>query len=691
MICRRRKTRAGRVVPLLVAVAIALTSVVAVIAPGSPAVAADSASLRTTITSVSPTRLEDTSTVTVSGQVTNLGDSAWSDAQAYLVIRPTPLTSRSALAEAVADDPGFAGPRVVDVGLFDEIGDIPSGATRDFTVRVPGDQLPISGADGVYPVGVQILATAADGTRSNESVSRAITLLPHMTGEHAAAPTTVVWSFFMPVGRDASGDLMDVDTLLAAIRTDGRLRQLLDVAMARGEDGRGVIVDPALVLAVDDLAGGGGAPDVSQADQQAAAQFRDDLVAISTGPSAWVLDFDRTDVLALVGDSARRRRLFGAVERATESVIQQFGLSAQRVSWPITDGVTRTLLGTLRTRGDDPVIVNSSDLSRWEDTTGSQIDFATSAGDLPLLVNDDITSGIPAPLTGATLRQQTLAAAALASLARDDDPASQAAAVVMVSPFWTPSPDDAIATSSAPWSAPFAAATDLESIGRDRSFTGSVPRTTTNRTLPDALLDAADDAFRDADLLNSAADAGQTSEEDRSRAVAGVLGIRWRTMRKVGTEVAREVAGQVDQDLGAITVMGPTSVTLSSSEGAFPLTITNGSQEAISVGVRLSSSNPALELADQDVVSIGAGERQTVTVDVDLRQQNATTVTAQLITPDGRAFGSTTQFNVRSSRVGAVLWITMAAAGLFVMVALLRRFGRSRSDRPAMESGLDDD
>lgn len=668
-----------------------LTSVIVVLAPTSPAVAADSEQLRTTITSVSPTYLDDESTVTLSGEVTNMGTTAWTDAQAYLIIRPVPLTSREALATAVRDDPGFAGPRVVEPGLFDEVGEIPSGATRTFTVRVPTDQLPISGADGVYPVGVQILATAADGTRSNDSVSRAVTLLPRMTGTHAAAPTTLVWSFFMPVGRGSSGELIDGETLLADIRAGGRLRQLLDLAVAREVDGRGVMVDPALILAVNDLAEGRGLEDVSGQDQQAAGQFRDDLVSISSGPSAWVLDFDRTDVLALVGDTATRRQLFGAVERATESVIQEFGLSSQRVSWPVTGGVTRSLLTTLRSRGADPAIVNSSDLSRWEDSTGSQVAVTTSAGDLPLLVNDDVTGGIPAPLTGATLRQRTMASAAFASMARDRDPTSEAAAVVLVSPFWSPRGDDLIARSPSPWSAPFSTPINLDAVPRDTSFRGSVPRTTPDRPIPDSLLTAAGEAFRDTILLSSASGSGQAAADARSRAIAGVLGIRWRGMRKEGTSLARAVARSVNEDLNAITVMGPSSVTLSSSEGAFPLTITNGSTEAISVGVRLSSSNPALQLADKEVVEIAAGERQTMTVDVDLRQQNATTVTAQLITPGGRAFGTTTEFNVRSSRVGAVLWITMAAAGLFVLIALIRRFRTGRSDRPAMESESDDD
>ncbi len=688
---RRRTTPATRGVVVSWAAVVLVAAFVAAVLPGTAATAADRGALRTTITSVSPTRMTDDSKVTLAGRVTNVGKTPWTDAQAYLVVRPTPLGSRADLADAISTDAGYAGPRVVDAGLFDEIGDLPPGASRSFRVSVPAGRLPISGADGVYPVGVQILATDADGGRTSRSVSRAVTLLPHMSGDHASAPTTVVWPFFMPVGRAASGRLMELDTMLTAIRPGGRLRNLLDLAMSRDEDGRGVIVDPALVLATDTLAAGRGAPDVAESDRRAAARFRDDLVAIGSGPSAWVLDFDRTDVLSLVGDAARRRRLLGAVERATESVVQEFGLSGRRVSWPVSGGVTRTLLATLRARGDDPVVVNSSDLSRWQDTAGSLVEIPTPGGDLPLLVNDDLVGDLPGTSSGATLRQEVLASSAFASLSRDADPGSRAAAVVVVDPFWNPRSDDPVGPDSAAWTAPFSTPTDLAAVARDATYTGSVPRTTDAKVLPAALLAAADRAYRAGDLLGSASDDNEAVDDARSRSVAGVLGVRWHTDPAAGTALAREVSRRVTTDLRSISVMGPTAVTLSSSEGGFPLTITNNSKETVSVGVRLSSSNPALQLPEQAPVEIAAGERLTTTVEVDLRQQNATTVTAQLVTPDGRAFGTTSEFNVRSSSVGVVLWATMAAAGLFVLVALARRFGKRRSSRPATPSGADDD
>ena len=644
--------------------------------------------LRTTITDITPSRLTGRQTVTLTGTVSNRGTRAWTEAQAYLVIRPEPLDSRADLAEAIDTNPGYAGQRIVDVGRFDELGDLPAKTSRNFRITIPAAELPISGADGVYPVGVQILATDADGKRSNNSVSRAVTLLPLMNGRHAAAPTTTVWPFLMPNARRANGRIVDTADLIASISPGGQLRNLLDLATSRGAAGRGIVLDPALVAALDDLAEADDSTTIDDAERRTAAQFRDELVALGQDDSAWVLDYDRTDVLALADDSAQRRRLFGAVERASEAVVQRFNLSGERVSWPTKGGVTRDLLRSLRDRGDDPVLVSAADLPRWRAEGGSLVDYATPGGDLPLLVSDNVTADLPGSTTSTTVRQRVLASAAFSSLARDADPTSPAGAVVVVDPSWNPGTVD---PSSSAWTAPFSSPTPLADVDRGEEYRGSVAQNAKARPISSGQIADADAAARESNLLSAAAEDSRSVDDARARAIADVLGVRWRGQRDAGSAAAKSISRSVQNDLTSITVMGPPSVTLSSSAGGFPLTISNGSDETVLVGIRLFSSNPALNLPDQRPVEIAAGERLTRTVEIDLEQQNATTVTAQMVTSDGRAFGETSEFNVRSSRVGAVLWVTMGAAGLFVLVALARRFRSRRSRRSDVEEGPADE
>ena len=110
------------------------------------------------------------------------------------------------------------------------------------------------------------------------------------------------------------------------------------------------------------------------------------------------------------------------------------------------------------------------------------------------------------------------------------------------------------------------------------------------------------------------------------------------------------------------------------------------------MGVSLDSSNPALSVPDVKPVDIGAGERRTLTVGIDLGRQNTTSLTARLKSTDGKAIGQPDEFNVRSSKIGAVLWVAMGLAALLVLAALVRRFSRRRSStRVASERLADDD
>lgn len=657
MIPRRPRTLHG-VLAMLIALCLTLV-------PGfAPTTAATGQSLDVDITGLTPSSIGKSGRVTLSGTVTNTGSKDWTALQAYLLIRPAPFTDREDLAEQAEVDHGFAGTRIVDVGRFQELGDLAAGASVNFRLSIPVKNLPINGTDGVYPIGVQILGTDAAGNRSSTAVARATTLIPKMTGTKQSAATTVVWPFLLPAKRGSK-------ELLAAISTGGQLRNLLDLAIRTGSSGRGVIVDPALVAAVDKLS----------EDEPDAERFRDDLIAISTDSSAWVLDYDRADVLALVRDTTARRHLIGAVERATDSVVDQFGLSRSRVSWPTQNGTSGALLSSIRESGDDPVIVSSLALPDWTSDEGALVSRSTRSGDLPLLVDDDVTRGIPGTLTVATLRQRILAGTALAAL----NDASGAESVVVVPPRFDPGQ---LATLE--FESDYAQPRSLTAVPRGSRYTGKVEKAT-DVPLSQEQISASDQAAQTAAVVSAAAVDHDQVDDLQAVMIADTLGVRWRGKSSGGLAKARGVERKIRADLEAITLMAPPEVTLSSSEGGFPITISNGSGHAVRIGLRLDSSNPSLSFDDLPPVEIAADERRTVTVEIDLDEQNATTVTARMMTPDGHVFGSSDEFIVRSSRVGIVLWATMGGAALFVVFALVRRFGKRRkAGTPSPAGELDD-
>ena len=88
-------------------------------------------------------------------------------------------------------------------------------------------------------------------------------------------------------------------------------------------------------------------------------------------------------------------------------------------------------------------------------------------------------------------------------------------------------------------------------------------------------------------------------------------------------------------ELHRVSLDGPAFVTLSSSRGRFGVTITNGLDQPVTVGVRVSAAADGLMFDTGDPVTVGPGERQTVTVDTQVGDNRVTRARAYLVTPGG--------------------------------------------------------
>jgi hypothetical protein len=672
---------------------------VALLAPGLtavPATAADATpKLTVTISSLTPSQLRPGATVTMTGTVTNHDKHAWGKVQAYLVIPASPFTTRAQISEAIDNSTAYTGTRVIDQGLFDDMGDLGAGQTVNFRVKVPYDKLGITGAEGVYPVGVQILGTDTDGKRSPDAIARATTFLPLISSGQKAVPASVLWPFLMPDYRSADGTYHDPRATLADISTGGQLRNLLDLATSVPRGSATALIDPALLVGVDDLIHKRHLPksvEITDEEVNEARAFLRDLLDFYRSGTCWVLGYGRPDVLALADNPDLSRPLTTAIDEATEAALTKFQLTGRRVSWPTKGGVTASLLSTLRGDGENPVILTSSALPGWQRRQGSIVQYATSRGPVPLLVNDSLDVGVPGEISVVTLRQRILSEAALAVLQRAIDPTSHADAVTMVEPLWDPGSGSSSSNLGSAFEAPFVSPSSLDDLLTKplATYEGKVPAAAKARPLTRTQLQAASDLLTTGSTLTSIMPDSTSGESAYSRDAAEVLGVRWRQHSQVGVAIARSRARAAGADLGKITITGPPSVTLSSSSGSFPLTIANKTKQDIRIGVSLDASNPALTIPTIKPVDIGAGERHTVTVKVDLQNQNATFLTASLVSANGEPIGVPAVFKVRSSKVGVVLWVAMGLTGALVLVALIRRFRRRRT-RIVSERLVDDD
>jgi len=310
---------------------------------------------------------------------------------------------------------------------------------------------------------------------------------------------------------------------------------------------------------------------------------------------------------------------------------------------------------------------------------------------MPLLVND-VIAAVPGGSTVVGLRQRILSEAALAGLQRAIDSSSKADAVTIVDPTWNPGPRATSAGLATVFSTPFTSSATLDDLMTRQlaTYKGRVPTTSKTAPVGQSQLEAASELVDAGSALSSIVTDDDDLDASYAREVASILGVRWRSDPPLGISVANNYASRAMAELSKIKIEGPPSVTLSSSSGGFPLTITNDTTHDVRVGVDLDSSNPALDVPPVKDIAIAAGERKTLTVNIDLGRQSTTQLTANLTSPDGAKIGAAAVFNVRSSKIGVVLWVAIGLAGVLVLVALFRRFHRRRTAGTAERPDDDD-
>lgn len=631
--------------------------------------------LQVTIDSLSPEQLSSDATIEMSGRIENPGDEDWTSVQAYLVMAPSPFTTRDQVETAVSNDSTYIGDRVIETGLFDEVGDVEAGETVQYRLKVPLSETGATGAQGAYPVGVQLLATDDAGERSTTSVAKATTFIPWLDEPRERIPTGLVWSFVL----DPHGDDTKADThqFVRAVGSSGRLRRQLDFAASTATEARTLVIDPAVLDAARNLAEGSDPYGDTDADQRADAErFYEDLLDLARRSSVWVADYDQPDLAALTASPSPAGPLRAAIDNATQSALDEHQLSGRQAHWTMPSPVTGPLIEALRREGDDPMLTHKESLPDWDHRDGSLVTVNTDAGPGMLAVDDGFKNR-GGPQTTATLRQWMLTQATLANLSIAADPESKADAVTFVDPSWVPERG----ASTADLSSVFDDDELVDAVTLDRlmatgvqPYSGELADTPLDEPLDADVLTAAGH-LADAEETIAAVSASDEHASNTSREIASAVSLRWRDVPDRAERHALDRAEQLDESLSGIEVLGPANVTLSGSQGSFPLTINNPTSLPIRVSVELSATNPALQGSVLDPIEVAPGERRTINAEVDLGRQSSTSLTAQAVADDMK-IGRPATFNVRSSQVGTIVWIAMGIAVAGVVIAMGRRFSR---------------
>lgn len=204
---------------------------VGLLAPGTAAAeetAPDAGALtaETALTGVSPGVLTpDVDAITLTGTVRNTGDEPMSNVQALPRFSTNRVESRDEIRAIGTDEELYWGSR--DSDGFDLLAaTLEPGQAADFTVTISSEQLGFD-ANGVYVVGVDVLASPLDSTDRARFTSRTVVPWIQNPEELPSVPVAVLWPLAARPALLPDGSLTD-ETLAEQLGPDEPLSALLD-------------------------------------------------------------------------------------------------------------------------------------------------------------------------------------------------------------------------------------------------------------------------------------------------------------------------------------------------------------------------------------------------------------------------------------------------------------------------------
>ncbi|MGI8702086.1 MAG: DUF6049 family protein [Nocardioidaceae bacterium] len=631
----------------------------------------------------------------VHGTVTNTSSARLSTVQAYLQLSPEPATTLRGLADfaRVAEDTGLGNPDLTD-GEYAKLGTVLPGQSRDFVIRVPFRHLEISGAPGVYRLGVKVLSTTPDGIRDPADAARTNTLLPLLPARRPLAPvqTLTLLPLSAPVTRLTGGKLAD-DSLVRLLTAGGRLSNVVAWALTAAPDTVQVVIDPALLTAVRDMSNGyriaGRSPTstaVRGRGYAAAAQWLADFRRLNAQQHVMLLPWGGPAADSLLGN-----RLPGPVVAAikSSSAFQSNAAVGSGVAGWLPEGRSGArAVSVMRRAGASLQILSQSNLpalrpdERSSRPPPSRLDVMVARQRVPTLVVATRLAGFQTTADTSPLqfRQRLLAEATARSLSQQ----TQRVAVTALPFGWDPGPPVAGQDLAAAFTMPvIVAQSALGALDRaGRRYDGDVrPAPGSSGGLPAAVIVAIRDLGLAGGNLAAILSPSDVAQQAFQRAFAMSGSAQWIDFPRTGAELVSQLATADHEALAKVTVTGPPFVAMSSDSGRFPLTVTNGLDEPVSVGLAVTPENPALSIAPLPTITLPAGQRRDVQVVSTADGSGVTSVRARLATLTGRQFGGSWRFDVRATQIGLVIWVVMGIGGLVLFSAAgYRIVGRLRGN-----------
>ncbi|MBO1032281.1 hypothetical protein IPV09_13120 [Tessaracoccus sp. SD287] len=634
------------------ALMLALACLLALVgALSSPATApADEGKVSIRLQSVTPDALTADGTVTITGQVTNTSAVAMTQVQVSFWRSTDPVTSDAdvdLLLRSAWDAPiGARG--TADQNLFNITTDqepaLQPGVTRSFTVTATVAQLGFTnpGPGTAFLAGVHVRGIPVGDV--NQTLGRARLFLPWQPATAARVAPVVLLTSAPSLALD--GTLTDDHV---AGELSGRLATLLRAAELPGAT---VLVDPALIDELRTMSDGyrvAGA--MVPADDPRAVSARDWLARFEalTG-KIHRTPYGNPDLAAAAAD-----KRVEVIQRAQKALPPDHELASLPLAvWPERAGLDATARA----------FVAPLKPSLWVQPAGIDGRFSLPDGSSLVTYEPAITQGGPGPDPRDSLPQRR--GRLLSELVLAPHPTVLAVRTAE---------DAATALSLPSW---------VRTVALDEVATapGGPPQSLPPTTTPlSQVWGSINQNHRRItgwyDLIGVANDGALPAAQIASRAANPRLGsaaVSWLD-RSTASIPANLSAAGVSLQMAETFVLGD-------STGTLPITITNSSDHAVRVKVRMTSDNAQrITIPDTDLVTVPARSSVSVQFTPRANSNGVVEFTAQALTQGNLAVGAEQRFSVNATDFGRVGWLIIIASGVVVLGGTAMRIKQVQRER----------
>ncbi len=662
------------------------------------------------IRKITPDYVPEHGPIVIRGTVTNESQRTWTAINVHGFMGDTPITTAAELAAAAqAPIDADVGHRITVAGTFASIPSLAPGESAPFKVRLPQATLPVS-TPGVYWFGVHVLGDNGDGD-ARVAVGRDRTFLPFVPSSELASGQHEDAALVVPVRsgvvRGPDGTVVDPEQWGTSLRSG----ELHDVA-ALGRAARGHpltwLVDPAVPDVVRRLARNNPARTLAAPPQRASGEESPSASASAdatadTGSGAagttpapataraarhWLarvqplLAGDTGEVLALpYGDlaveSAARydpTLLREGFEHGARS-LRRWGLTSSPAVSPPDGRTTGDTIAALPR--DTDVILPDSGLQDAPATVNRV------AGHRVLVTSTGAAQGGPGPVdahSSLALRQRILAEAALRLL-----DGQQPLVVQLPTSLHRRIRPSFFSGLDVPW-------LRLTTL----SGATAVPPTTLEPTrlreplpgqpqLGPGVYLSASDLLDQGQTLQAVLTDNHVLVQRLFEEVAGNASYAAAREPYLALARMRITAKWVRDNLDAIDLAAPPSVTLASTSGRFSAIVSNELDVPVTVRVR-ALSDTRLRISGGEQVTLPPHGRTTVLLNASTHQRGVHTVTLELTSKGGRPLVSARDtFPMRAEQVSRLIWVIIGAGVVLlfaaIFVRLTRRALRARAAR----------